>query len=165
MSTSLLKWERALVDVVTRMTKPTKLSIERVSPTELEPVRRLLSDAVLPTKGLEETELWCAKDRVGRVVGVAGMEFFGRQGLLRSVAVEARSRNKGVGIALVGRMLEEAKSRKLAEVYLLTETAPRFFARFGFKRVERRTVKGGVLSSVEFREVCPDTAPMKLVLS
>jgi amino-acid N-acetyltransferase len=165
LSASLLKGERTLVDVVTRMTKPTKLSIERASSTELERARRLLSDADLPTKGLEETELWCAKDRVGRVIGVAGLEFWGRQGLLRSVAVEAQSRKEGVGTALVGRMLEEAKSRKLAEVYLLTKTAPRFFAKFGFRQVERRTVKGDVRSSIEFSEVCSDTAPMKLALN
>ncbi|MGD1055313.1 MAG: hypothetical protein ABR867_04430 [Nitrososphaerales archaeon] len=61
--------------------------------------------------------------------------------------------------------LKEAKARGLDELNVLTETAPNFFARFGFKSVERTSVKGNVLDSIEFREVCPDTAPMRLVLN
>jgi amino-acid N-acetyltransferase len=146
------------------MTKPPIVSIEKVGRTGPKSTRRLLSDANLPIEGLEETEVWCAKDDAGRVVGVAGLESWGRQGLLRSVAVNAGNRRSGVGTALVRHILEEAKSRQLSEVYLLTETAPHFFAKFGFRKVERRRVRGEVVNSVEFREVCPDTAPMRLIL-
>jgi amino-acid N-acetyltransferase len=138
--------------------------IERAQSRDLEPVRRLLSESKLPLEGLEITDLWCAKDRMGRLIGAAGLETWGKQGLLRSVVVDSRNRHAGIGGLLVKRVLGEAKARNLDELYLLTETAPRFFAGFGFRQVAKRTVKGRVLDSVEFREVCPETPPMKLVL-
>jgi amino-acid N-acetyltransferase len=139
--------------------------IEKTNPDDLGSARRLLSEADLPTQGLEETELWCARDSSDQIVGIAGLETWGRQGLLRSVVVEAKERKSGLGKAIVERILREAKARDLVEMYLLTETAPRFFAKLGFRAIERASVKGDVLKSVEFREVCPDTPPMKLILN
>jgi amino-acid N-acetyltransferase len=64
--------------------------------------------------------------------------------------VKAENRQGGVGKALVKRVLKEAKARDLAELYLLTETAPNFFSKFGFKHATRSSVRGNVLNSVEF---------------
>jgi len=144
---------------------PVAWKIEKANSSDLKSARRLLLEADLPTQGLEETEIWCARDGSDRVVGIAGLETWGKQGLLRSVVVDTKSRKNGIGKAVVERILKEARTRDLSEIYLLTETAPRFFSKFGFKKVERAGVKGRVLKSVEFREVCPDTAPMKLDLS
>jgi amino-acid N-acetyltransferase len=147
------------------MSKAATWRIDKVTPSELKSARRLLLESELPTQGLEKAQLWCAKDNTGRVVGIAGLEIWGRQGLLRSVVVKAENRQRGVGKALVKRVLKEAEARDLAELYLLTETAPNFFSKFGFKHAARSSVRGSVLSSVEFRKVCPDTAPMKLILA
>ncbi len=148
----------------TRMTKADAWRIEKAAAGEARSIRRLLSESDLPTQGLDETQLWCAKDGTGRVVGVAGLETWGGQGLLRSVAVDATTRGRGLGTTLVRRILDEAKMEGLEEVYLLTETAPAFFAKLGFRPLARGRVRGSVLGSAEFREVCPDTAPMILTL-
>jgi amino-acid N-acetyltransferase len=147
------------------MNKQAEWKTERVGSSELKSARRLLLGSGLPIQGLKETELWCVKDREGHLIGIAGLETWGKQGLLRSVVVDQLNRNSGMGKALVERVLKEAKANGLDELYLLTETAPNFFARFGFKPVERTSVKGNVLNSIEFREVCPDTAPMRLALN
>jgi amino-acid N-acetyltransferase len=147
------------------MSRAATWRIDKVTSSELKSARKLLLKSDLPTQGLEEAQLWCAKDKAGRVVGVAGLEIWGRQGLLRSVVVKAENRQGGVGKALVKRVLKEAKARNLAESYLLTETAPNFFSKFGFKHATRSSVRGNVLNSVEFRKACPDTAPMKLILA
>ena len=143
---------------------PTAWKIETATSKDFESARKLLMEADLPVQGLEQAELWCAKDSMDRVVGLAGLERWGRQGLLRSVVVDPEYRGRGMGKAIVERVLREAKLKGVAEVYLLTKTAPRFFEEFGFQSVVRKGVKGKVLESVEFREVCPDTEPMKLVL-
>jgi len=144
---------------------PAAWKVERANADCLESARKLLTEADLPVQGLEQAELWCAKDSTDRTIGLAGLETWGKQGLLRSVVVDSEHRGSGVGKAIVERVLREAKAKGVDEVYLLTDTAPRFFERFGFKPVARMRIKGRILESVEFREVCPTTEPMKLVLS
>ncbi len=135
--------------------------VERVASGDLDGVRRLLSESKLPVDGLDETELWrVRKSSRGAVIGIAGLETWGRQGLVRSVVVDDSHRRSGVGRALVERVFEEARVRHLLELYLITETAPLFFERLGFEPLERRKVKDAVLDSVEFRGACPDTAPV-----
>jgi amino-acid N-acetyltransferase len=53
-----------------------------------------------------------------------------------------------------------AEDRGIGDVYLLTETAERFFPRFGFTRQERATAPEEVRHSVEFRLACPESAVM-----
>ena len=139
--------------------------VEKIETDDLWAAQELLSKYDLPTDGLDETELWCVRNDDGGLIGIAGLETWRRQGLLRSVVVESKRRRSGVGKALVEHVLEEAMKRRLAELFLLTETASRFFGRLGFKPFERRNVTGDVLRSAEFREACPETAPvMRLAL-
>jgi len=51
-----------------------------------------------------------------------------------------------------------ARQRGVRRIYLLTETADRFFPRFGFRRIVRDQVEPAVRQSVEFRSVCPESA-------
>ena len=139
--------------------------VAKAGPRDLKNARRLLEASELTVDGLEETELWCVRGESGGLIGIAGLETWGRQGLLRSVVVDGKYRKSGVGKALVEHVFEEASSRELAELFLITETASRFFERFGFTPFERKKVSGKVLNSVEFREACPETAPvMRIVL-
>jgi amino-acid N-acetyltransferase len=133
---------------------------------DLGSAMRLLSDSELPTDGLAQTELWCVRHGLpSAVIGIAGLEVWGRQGLVRSVVVRHDQRRSGVGKALVECVLAAASTKNLTELYLITETAPGFFGRFGFESLERRQVSGEILNSAEFRGACPDTAPvMRLAL-
>lgn len=54
----------------------------------------------LPLDELEEAKLWVLELSGGEVVGVAGLELYGNQGLLRSVAVADGMHNRGYGAAL-----------------------------------------------------------------
>jgi amino-acid N-acetyltransferase len=147
------------------MNAPQSWKVVRAEPEESSSARSLLSGSDLPTQGLDETELWCVRDGAGRVLGIAGLETWGEQGLLRSVVVEEDHRRDGVGSALVERIIKEANARGLAELYLITETAPLFFQRFGFNSFDRKNVVGPVLGSIEFKEACAETAPvMRLAL-
>jgi amino-acid N-acetyltransferase len=147
------------------MNAPRSWEVVRAELEESDSARRLLSGSDLPTQGLDETELWCVRDGAGRVLGIAGLETWGEQGLLRSVVVEESHRKDGVGSALVERVIKEANAKSLAELYLITETAPLFFQRFGFDSFDRSDVVGPVLNSIEFKGACAETAPvMRLAL-
>ena len=86
------------------------------------------------------------------------MELYGPAALLRSLAVTATRRGEGLGRRLTLAALALARRQGVDRVYLLTETAEGFFARFGFEPVERAAVDPAVKRSVEFTSACPASA-------
>jgi amino-acid N-acetyltransferase len=94
----------------------------------------------------------------GRVVGVAGLEVHGEDGLLRSVAVDPDYRGQGLAASLVQAALERAQRVRLRSVYLLTTTARDYFARHGFVDCPRDDAPPGIRESWEYRAGCPSTA-------
>jgi amino-acid N-acetyltransferase len=97
------------------------------------------------------------------VVGAAAIEVHPPFGLLRSAVVEPSWRGHGVGIALTRDRLAWARMRGLVALYLLTTTAPDFFARFGFQAVPRVSAPPEIRASREFAELCPDTAVLMAI--
>ena len=91
-------------------------------------------------------------------VGVAGLELCGDSALLRSVAVADGWRSRGVGRALVHRVIADAESRGLHALYLLTTTAEHYFPSFGFVPIERASAPAAIQQTGEFRGACPDSA-------
>jgi len=125
-------------------------------PEDLPAVLALLESAVLPREGVAE---WLAHfavaERGGRLVGVAGLEVYGPDALLRSVAVADDWQGRGIGASLTDEVLNGARRDGVGTVYLLTETAEHYFPRHGFHRIGREEVPAAVQASVEFRELCP----------
>jgi amino-acid N-acetyltransferase len=120
----------------------------------------LLADAGLPTEGVPASlDGFVVAEAVdGSVVGAAGIEAYGDKGLLRSVVVAPSLRGTGLGQDLTEHVMAEAGERGIADLYLLTTTAERFFPRFGFYPVTRDAVPDAVQASVEFQGACPSTA-------
>jgi amino-acid N-acetyltransferase len=137
-----------------------KTAIRPAGSADLEGVRALLAAAQLPVEGLEDQfgPPYAVAERASGLVGAAGMEVYGRAGLLRSVVVAAAERGTGLGRALAADRLAWARAQGLEEVYLLTTTAADFFARLGFERVAREGVPPAIRASREFASVCPSTA-------
>ena len=126
---------------------------------DFDAVCALLRSADLPLAGVPESlEGFLVAEDSGVVVGVAGLEVYGRDGVLRSVAVAADQRGRGLGARLTGSVLERAREQGLHNVYLLTTTADAWFPRHGFRRIERDTASPEVAESIEFREACPASA-------
>jgi amino-acid N-acetyltransferase len=121
-------------------------------------IRSLLSGYKLPLDGLEGTKLWVLELDGGDVVGVAGLELYSNQGLLRSVVVADSMHNHGYGAALANYVIGEARKGRVQELFLLTTTAPEFFKKLGFKKESRAKAVGGIVDSVEFKNACPKTA-------
>ena len=133
--------------------------IALAAPADLPAVLALLDANGLPRAGLDEqlATTLVAREQ-GRLVGCAALELYGRAALLRSVAVAARLRGRGLGQALTSAALELARRGGVRTVYLLTETAAQFFPKFGFEVVTRASVEPTVLQSTEFTTACPASA-------
>jgi N-acetylglutamate synthase-like GNAT family acetyltransferase len=127
---------------------------------DLAPVRRLLVENGLPPDGLEGQfgEAYAVAAEDGRVIGAAGVERYGRFGLLRSVVTTAERRGRGIGEALARDRLGWAERQGLETIFLLTTTTAGYFPRLGFVPVARESVPAEVRASGEFSSVCPSSA-------
>lgn len=136
------------------------LTIRTVTEQDLGAVERLLERVELPREGLGDQ--WGAGFAVavedGDIVGAAGIERYGRFGLLRSVVTDPRRRGRGIAEALVRNRLAWAGTEGLDGVYLLTTTAGDYFPRLGFERLARDEVPVEIRESKEFATVCPGSA-------
>ncbi|MBI1809115.1 MAG: GNAT family N-acetyltransferase [Gemmatimonadetes bacterium] len=134
---------------------------------DLSAVLALLAEAKLPPDG---AELWIdhfiVAERDGDVVGCAGLELYGDDALLRSVATAPSVRGTGLGAQLVERAADHARAMRIADLYLLTTSAESWFTRLGFDRVPRESVPASVRQSVQFSLVtCSSATAMRRSLA
>jgi len=138
---------------------PPPLSIRPANARDLRSIEALLTSLSLPAAGVREMgDTLLVAEIDGKLAGTAGLELYGRAGLLRSVATEPAWRGRGIAGSLVERLLAIAWERGLRRVYLLTETAADFFPRFGFRPIARGEVDPAVQGSAEFSSLCPSSA-------
>ncbi|MEJ2669275.1 MAG: arsenic resistance N-acetyltransferase ArsN2 [Gammaproteobacteria bacterium] len=96
----------------------------------------------------QENELW----------GVIGVEVRGDYGLLRSLAISAAHRGKGLGQKLVIFSEEWATRSNLKALYLLTTTANDFFERLGYEELSRSEAPSAIIETQQFSGLCPDSS-------
>jgi amino-acid N-acetyltransferase len=73
----------------------------------------------------------------GRVLGCGALKFYSEElAEIRSLCVEPGRASRGVGSALVERLLDEAESFRLKTVFALT-LVPEFFGKVGFREAPR----------------------------
>jgi amino-acid N-acetyltransferase len=106
------------------------ISYHRAVESDTGTIRSILVSQKLPTEsvGTGITEFYLAIHDI-IIVGIAGYEYYGKDVLLRSVAVPASLQNKGIGSQIVDWMIALAKQKGIKRIVLLTETAAMFFAK------------------------------------
>lgn len=136
------------------------MNIQPAVAEDLGDVRRLLTSEGLPANDLESQfpSAYVVARAGAELIAAAALERHGEVGLLRSVAVAARHRGSGLARALVEDRLRAAGAASLRRVYLLTTTAPEYFARLGFAPVSRASAPPELQRSSEFASVCPGSA-------
>ena len=128
---------------------------------DAEAIRGLLRDCALPVAGApEDAESFWVAALAGRVVGSAGLELHRGDGLLRSLAVHPDFRDRGLAARLCGEVERRARAVGAPRLFLLTETAERWFAARGWRRIERSAAPAGIAASREFAAVCPASAAL-----
>jgi amino-acid N-acetyltransferase len=144
----------------------TSFEIRAATIADLPRIERLLTTSDLPLDGVAESLSGFLVAESGAdesaIIGVAGLEACGgvpcRNALLRSVAVAEEWRSRGVGRALVERLIADAEARGIRALYLLTLTAERYFPSFGFRHTTRDAVPDEVRATSEFESACPASA-------
>ena len=143
------------------------ISYRQATKEESTLIRSLLESHKLPTEtvGTSITDFYLAI-AIGEIAGVAGFEYYGENALLRSVAVPASLQNKQIGSHLVDWMCSLAAQKGMKRIVLLTETASKFFARKGFRVVDRSSIDNEAMkkSSQFCGGCCSSAACMKLDL-
>lgn len=92
------------------------------------------------------------------VVGAIGLEQYGHYALLRSMVVSREFRNKNIAAGLIQQLEHYGKTLHISTMYLLTETAPDYFDRKGYEKINREEVPNAVKASSEFSHTCPVSA-------
>lgn len=122
-------------------------------------IETLLKDNNLPTTDLSvaKPDFWVATDGAS-IIACVGIEKHGHWGILRSLAVADAHKGKGLGKSMYHEALNGAVEQGITVLYLLTQTAERFFTLLGWEKTERHNVPAPVAASTEFAGVCPSSA-------
>lgn len=135
--------------------------------SDLPAITSLLSSCGLPADDIAEhlpRVMTVFADSV--LIAAVGLEVAGDVGLLRSLVVSADWRGRGIADELCRRIVDQARTSGVQELYLLTTTAQRYFARRGWSIVDRRQAPAAIQATREFSTLCPDSAAfMARVLS
>jgi arsenite methyltransferase len=133
-----------------------KPDIVQADAASTAPGADLLAAAGLPVEGWYAAGLrrWCAREH-GRVVGVIALEVHGDFGLLRSWAVGAPQRGRGLGAALFAHAVGAARGLGLRGVAALTTTAPERLRSAGMRESTWAALPPELLASDELRGACP----------
>ena len=142
------------------------VSVRPAEPADLPAIERLLTVSSLPLDGVRDAlDGFVVAQSGDDLVGVAGLEVCCDNALLRSVAVSPDWRSRGLGRALVTRVISEAEARGIRALYLLTATAERYFPSFGFHQIPREDVPADVRKTGEFQSVCCASAAVMCRMS
>src|SRR5712671_5666555 len=144
-----------------------EIIISGATAADLPAIKQLLIDNQLPTAGIDVHWKTFIVARDGDdVVACAGSEAFEFVALIRSVAVAESHRSRGIGRRIVRQLIDRLASRGIREFYLLTTTAQPYFAKRGFKPIDRDEIHPQLLASTELQGACPDSAVcMRLVMA
>lgn len=138
----------------------TNPDIGPATPADLPAVLRLLQQSSLPAADVTAAMLahFLVARRGGGLAGVIGLEPLGEVGLLRSAAVDAAERGRGLGIALTGAIERHARALGVRRLFLLTTTAEGFFGRLGWRVLPRAEAPAAIQGTTEYRELCASTS-------
>lgn len=127
--------------------------------TDYEDIIHLLQKSNLPFSDIAESKIdFIIATENGQLIGCIGLEKFGKNGLLRSFAVEASLQNKGYGWQLYSKLLEYSIKNNIKTLHLLTNTAKDYFSKAGFSVKNRNTAPEAIANTLEFSSLCPSSS-------
>lgn len=130
---------------------PAAFTVEPAAFNDGAAIAELLEAAALPVPDRDDVPVRMLVVReareagaAGRVIGCVGWERHGEVALLRSLAVAADARGRGLGSALGAAAIATIGAEGAREVVLLTTAPTAFFTGAGFVRVERSALPEAV---------------------
>lgn len=133
--------------------------LRNATAADMQAIRALLDSNGLPTSDLAFSQARFTVACEGeRIIGAGALQRFGETALLRSVAVAADRRGKGLGRHLVKALENQARAAGVRHLVLLTLSARRFFELQDYRPIDRARAPKAMRASAEFRSLCPATA-------
>lgn len=125
------------------------------TPADEPAIRKLLQDAGLPHEDFSAHLFSYITAKEGTIlIGAIGMEVYGGVALLRSLVVDANHRGTGIGGALYNIIERQARANGVQTLYLLTQTAEKFFTSRGFTVIKRGDAPAPIRQTDEFVTLC-----------
>ncbi len=138
------------------------IAIRAARPADFAAAASLLQAAGLPVTDLAADGLgdFVVASSNDSVVGFIGLEAYAGIGLLRSLVIRPDLRKLGVGRRLVAELEALARRRGIAELWLLTVDAQRYFEELGYVLQERASAPDAIRRTAEFATLCPGDAAL-----
>ena len=136
-------------------------------PGHLQEIRKLLGELGLDHEGFDEAKMseFFALENENGLIGCVGLEIFGEDAVLNSLAVSPSARGIGYGWMLADLAINMARFHGVRRLYLVTEKASDFFAaKHGFNVFDLSTAPASVASSRTFSLHGDKLVPMRLDL-
>jgi protein-tyrosine-phosphatase/N-acetylglutamate synthase-like GNAT family acetyltransferase len=137
---------------------------EKIEAHEISPFDGAFRDALraasLPVEDLDKSHgtFFRFSDRDGAPVGYGGIEIYGNNALLRSIAVPESLRQRGHGSAITRLLLRLAEAQGAEAGFLLTTDVVPFFGKLGFHSIDRAAAPADILATPQASSLCPTTA-------
>ncbi len=117
------------------------------------PIRRLLSTCELPTLYVHKhLKSFMVARADKKIIGVVGIEVYGRTGLFRSLCVDETYRGRGIAKMLNKKLLTYARMWKIDRLYLFTLYAEKFASKLGFRKIDKKQIPKTIRSTWQFRK-------------
>jgi len=130
----------------------TDVRLRSASLTDRHDVAALLERCGLPTADISAIiENFHLTFCDGHLVGCAAAEKHGCSILIRSVAVDSAYRCRGIASRLVEALLMRVRGTEIRNAYLLSSSAPAYFARWGFSLLPTDKVEPEIRVSAAFQ--------------
>ena len=94
------------------------------------------------------------------LIAIGAVQYEDSVALLRSIAVHPDSRGQGLASAITHHLIEQARSREVRQLYILTETAETYFSQFGFYSIPRQAAPVRIQATRQFESLCPSSAQL-----
>ncbi|QQS50914.1 MAG: GNAT family N-acetyltransferase [Bacteroidota bacterium] len=134
-------------------------SIITLKSTDYKALKAILESNNLPFSDVgaeHQTFFGALNDK--QLIGAIGVEKYGKSGLLRSLVVDHSFRSNQIASALYDELVEYCFYEKIEHLFLLTQTAIKYFERKGWQEINREKIPDKVKDSLEFSKLCPASA-------
>lgn len=133
--------------------------LRKLNSIDLKEAIELLKHWNLPHSDLSNphVQLYSLKDETG-LKGTGGLEIYGENALIRSVAISEESIGQGIGRIICDQLEQIAAKLGVKTLYLLTTSAASFFEHRGYIVISRDQFPDVIKNTSQFSELCPISA-------
>jgi amino-acid N-acetyltransferase len=132
------------------------ITYSSATPADKKQIRGLLSECGLPTLYIHRhLKSFMVAKGDKKIVGVIGLERYGRVGLLRSLCVDQAYRGRGIARMLNAKMMAYAHMQGIDRLYMFTFDAEKFASKLGFRKIDKKQLPETIRSTWQFRKLKP----------